>query len=260
MFLQTMVLTMFLAVASPTAAPQDLGLAPGEGATVTQVIDGDTVRLADGQEVRLVGIMAPKLSLGRDWLADQPLAEAARDALAALVDGKAVTLAYGGTRLDRHGRILAHLFLADGTWVQGAMLEAGLARVYSFADNRSAIAPMLALEAGARAAGLGIWSHPFYAVRDAAAPRSVPLDSYEIVEGVVVDAAEVDRRIYLNFGQDWTKDVTATIAPGDRATFRATHANPLALEGKRVRIRGWTTWRNGPSIVIDHPEQIEELE
>ena len=49
MFLQTMVLTMFLAAASPTAAPQDLGLAPGEGATVTQVIDGDTVRLEIGR-------------------------------------------------------------------------------------------------------------------------------------------------------------------------------------------------------------------
>jgi len=260
MLLQTLVLTMFLAAAPLNAVLEALDLEEDTRARVTEVVDGDTVVLADGRQVRLVGIMAPKLSLGRDWLADQPLSGPARDALVDLVQGRDVTLAYGGTRMDRHGRLLAHLFLDDGTWVQGHMLETGLARVYSFADNRSAIGAMLALEDTARQAGLGIWSNPFYAVRDAGVPRSVPLDSYEIVEGVVVNAAEVDRRIYLNFGEDWAKDVTATIAPADRAIFRATHSNPLALEGKRVRIRGWTSWRNGPSIVIDHPDQIEDID
>ena len=260
MLTQALVFVMMLSSAPLDAALAAHGLEPDARATVSSVVDGDTVLLEEGGEVRLVGIMAPKLSLGRDWIADQPLSTEAREALVALVEGKAVTLAYGGTRMDRHRRLLAHLFLDDGTWVQGAMLEAGLARVYTFADNRSAISEMLALEGQARQAGRGIWADPFYAVRDAAAPRDVPLDSFELIEGIVANAAEVDRRIFLNFGEDWARDVTATISPADRAIFRATHMNPLALEGKRVRLRGWTGWRNGPSIVIDHPEQIEVLD
>jgi micrococcal nuclease len=260
MTLPALIITAMLAAVPLNAFLEAQGLRQGPRATVAGVVDGDTVVLESGKEVRLVGIMAPKLSLGRDWLADQPLSHEARAALAALVEGREVTLAYGGTRHDRHGRILAHLFLDDGTWVQGWMLEHGLARVYSFADNRGAVPAMLALEETARQDGLGIWAERFYAVRDAANPAGVPLDSFELVEGVVMDAAAVDRRIFLNFGQDWASDVTATISPADRGSFRATTLDPLALEGKRVRIRGWTSWRNGPSITVDHPEQIEILE
>lgn len=232
----------------------------GPRALVVAITDGDTVTLDDGSEVRLVGIMAPKLSLGRAHVEDQPLAEEARTALEALVLDRPVTLAWGGARMDRHGRHLAHLFLDDGTWVQGRMLEAGLARVYSFADNRTALADMLALEEAARDAGLGLWAHPFFAVRDAARPGDVPIDAFVLVEGVVLDTAEINRRVFLNFGEDWKTDVTATISPSDRAIFRAAHMDPLALEGQRVRLRGWTGWRNGPNIDIDHPEQIEVLD
>ena len=203
-----MMLVLAILAAAAAADPQTLGLEPGGSAVVTRAIDGDTVVLEDGQEVRLVGIMAPKLSLGRASVADQPLAYEARDALADLVEGRTVSLAYGGTRIDRHGRLLAHLFLEDGTWVQGRMLESGLARVYTFADNRAAAADMLAREDSARQARRGIWAEWFYAVRDGARPESVPLDSFEIIEGTIVDAAEVDRRVYLNFGEDWKVDVT----------------------------------------------------
>ena len=251
-------LLVLLALAgAPRAEAIPAELTAGAGLVVAEVVDGDTVVLENGDHLRLVGIMAPKLSLGRDWFEDQPLARAARRHLAALVRGRSVTPAFGGARRDRHGRLLAHLFLEDGGWVQGRMLEAGLARVYSFSDNRAVVPAMLALEDKARRAGLGIWSHAFYAPRDAARPATVPLDRFEIVEGRVVEAAEVNGRVYLNFGEDWRRDVTATIAPGDRAPFRRAAMDPLDLEGRLVRIRGWTGWYNGPNIELDHPEQIE---
>lgn len=260
MVLSALVLIMSLAAAPVSAGLAELGLEAGEQAVVTRVVDGDTVVLEDGREVRLVGIMAPKLALGRAWMNDQPLSHEAKAALEALVLNRTVILGYGGARLDRHGRLLAHLLRDDGAWVQGAMLEAGMARVYTFADNRAAVAQMLALEGQARDASRGIWAEAAYAVRPAEDPHAIPLDSYELIEGVVREAADIDRRIFLNFGENWKTDVTATISPADRAIFRATHVDLLALEGKRVRVRGWTGWRNGPSIVIDHPEQIEVLD
>ena len=97
-------------------------------------------------------------------------------------------------------------------------------------------------------------------MRDAARPKDVPIDSYELIEGIVTDAAEVNRRIYLNFGDDWTSDVTAIVAPEDRAVFRDEHVDLLALVGHRVRVRGWTGWRNGPSVSCVDPDQIEVLD
>jgi endonuclease YncB( thermonuclease family) len=92
-------------------------LEPGEQAKVVEVVDGDTVLLDDGWQVRLVGIQAPKLPLGRKNYKKWPLADESKSLLEALVLDRGVTLAYGGQRVDRHGRRLAHLFLADETWV-----------------------------------------------------------------------------------------------------------------------------------------------
>ena len=110
-------------------------------------MDGDTVVLDDGKEVRLVGIQAPKLPLNRPNFKEWPLAREAKEELEKLILNQRVTLSYGGTRTDRHGRTLAHLHTDDGVWAQGEMLSRGLARVYTFSDNRAAAPEMMALEA-----------------------------------------------------------------------------------------------------------------
>ena len=232
------------------------GLESGGAARVTEVIDGDTVMLDTGKQVRLVGIQAPKLPLGRPDFAAWPLADKAKAALESLSLGRRVTLAYGGQPIDRYGRLLAHLHHGD-LWLQGELLRRGLARVYSFRDNRALVAAMLALEREARAARRGIWSHEFYAVRRA--DRAVPLDSFELVEGRVLSARIVRRRLYLNFGPDWRRDFTVSVAPADRRLFEREGYDYLALEGRTIRVRGWVKWWNGPMIEITHPEQIEVL-
>jgi len=238
----------------------DPRLETGSTAMVVDVVDGDTLVLDDGSEVRLVGIQAPKLPLGRDGFVKQPLAPEAKAALEDLALGRTVTLAFGGARVDRHGRWLAHLYRDDGIWLQGEMLKAGLARVYSFPDNRALVSDMLALEAAARDAGLGIWQIGFYAPRNGGSPQDVPVDSYELVEGLIVTTAEVDARTFLNFDDDYTTDMTATISRDDLRLFAEAGLDPLALAGHTIRVRGWVTWRNGPSIAVTHPEQIEVLE
>ncbi len=232
------------------------GLVDGGAGRVARILDGDTLALADGAIVRLVGIRAPKPPPegppGRRW------SEAARDALAALARGRTVRLGYGGRRLDRHGRILAHLFRDDdGVWLQGAMLARGLARVYGFRDNRARLRALLAIEAEARAARRGIWADPAYAVRRAG--PDLARGRFSLVEGRVRRAAEVRGRVYLNFGDDWRRDFTVRIAPRDRRLFVRAGLDPLALEGRTIRVRGWIKWRDGPMIDATHPEQIELL-
>lgn len=234
-------------------------LEPGGEGLVVAVIDGDTVVLEDGREVRLVGTQAPKLPLGRPDFPTWPLADEAKRALEELVLGQEVVLGYGGQPMDRHGRVLAHLFRADdGTWVQGAMLADGMARVYTFPDNRSMIAAMLAQERAARDATLGIWDLDYYAIRDPEALDDAE-DSFQLVQGVVRDVAAVRTRTYLNFGADYRTDFTIVIDRDDLPLFEAAGFDLEALEGQEVRVRGWIDIYNGPMIAVTHPEQIEVL-
>ena len=112
--------------------------------------------------------------------------------------------------MDRHGRHLAHLQTSDGVWVQGRMLASGMARVYSFPDNRSLVPELLTQETLARENTQGIWAHPFYAIRT---PNEVAalIGRFEVVEGLILHAADVKKRIYLNFGEDWRTDFTVSI-------------------------------------------------
>ncbi len=255
-------LLVLLVAAVPEANAQNGGLRPGPAATVAAIVDGDTVVLAspiDGAtQVRLVGIQAPKLPLGRKDFPTWPLAAEAKQALAKLVLGQAVSLSFGGTEKDRHGRLLAHLHRQDGDWIQGRMLSLGMARVYSFPDNRARVAEMLTLEGSARRAGLGIWGHPFYAVI-APVQAARAIGTFQLVRGRVLKAARVKGRVYLNFGDDWRTDFTVTLEAKARRLFRSTGLDPLALEGRWLRVRGWLKKWNGPMIEATHPEQIELL-
>ena len=231
-------------------------LTSGGSARVTEIIDGDTVVLDDGRQVRLVGIQAPKLPLGRPNFEKWPLADQAKRVLEGMASGRMVELRSGGEKIDRHGRTLSHLFLENGQWLQGEMLSLGLARVYTFPDNRKLAADMYALERAARMAGRGIWDHPFYGVR---APSKTygHLGTFQVVEGRVVDAAKVKGTVYLNFGADWRKDFTVTIRPKALRMFLKAGVEPLSFKNQTVRVRGWLKSYNGPMIEATHPEQVE---
>src|SRR3546814_16911556 len=98
------------------------------------------------------------------------------------------------------------------------MLSAGLARVYSFSDNRTAVAEMLALERAARALGRGIWRDPFYAVRSAETAGDW-LGGFELVEGRVHEVGRGGGKVYLTFAADWRTDLPAKHGPPCQQNF-----------------------------------------
>lgn len=253
----------YAALAAPVpafgAVPDSL-LEGGSGVIGT-VHDGDTIRFKNGvADIRLVGIQAPKLPQGRRNPTAWPMADESRAALRGLLEGRSITLRLAPTPKDRNGRILAHLVRDDGLWIQQAMLEAGWARVYTFADNRIFTRELYAAEILAHAARRGIWAHPDYALRtpDPAALKA-DIGTYQIVEGRVAEAARVRGRIYLNFGDDYRTDFTASIPPEAVPHFTAAQLDPLSLKGRNIRVRGYIRDFNGPSVDLTHPEQIEVL-
>lgn len=257
-----LVVAALLMTSTGIAAACD-NLRDGPRGTVATVSDGDTVVLDNGLVVRLIGTQAPKLPLGREGFDPWPLAGEAKAALETLVLGKEVRLRYGGERVDRHGRALGQLFVlgAPETWVQGEMVAAGWARVYSFPDNRACLAELIAAETRARTMKLGIWTDPYYTVRRADRPEALAANEgrYELIEGRVLLAESNGGRVFLNFGRFWKEDFTAVIERNAVRLFADAGLDPLMLEGALVRVRGWVDNRDGPRVEVTHPEQIEVL-
>jgi endonuclease YncB( thermonuclease family) len=252
---------VWLAAASPARA---CDLQAPETGTVASVIDGETLKLTDGKTVRLIGAKAPMPPLG--WRGDDPwpFADEATDALGGLATGKQVELEFGGSRADRHGHLLAQVFVMTGgsrLWLQEALVAKGLARVYSFPDNRACVPELLAREAEARAKGLGVWGSSLYRVASALDLERLGrlTHSYQLVEGTVAAVGEGGGRIYLNFAKDWRSDFTISVDRKDAPAFAAAGIDLKALAGKRLRVRGFLGWRNGPMVEASHPEQIELL-
>lgn len=226
-----------------------------EGGVVRRVLDGNTVVLEGGGQVRLTGIGA---------MAPFPGTDAAKAKLEALVLKRHIRLGYGGWRLDRYKRKLAQIFVSGNAkplWVQGEMVRSGLARVVSFADNRACIEPLLQLERRARENRRGMWALRSYRVvsasnRDELIQRT---GQFGIVRGQIVAVARKGSRIFLNFDRDWRHDFTVLIAARNWKMFAGKGFDLESLRGRKVQVRGWLRQWNGPMIEIDHPEQIELL-
>jgi endonuclease YncB( thermonuclease family) len=244
---------------SASAAAHDAQIVPTEGPVlVAEVIDAETLRLADGRVLRLAGIIVPPSG------ADDRYAAAARQALALLARDRQVSFAFGSRRMDRHGRFMAHVWQADENgvrdgWLQGALLADGFARVATTPDNLLLVSDMLRVEDEARRARRGLWGDPAYRIRTPEDAGAV-LDSFQIVEGRILAVAIRGRGGYLNFGADYRTDFTLSLSREALRLMRQANVDPMALQGIRVRARGWLRSFNGPLIEITHPEQIEVLQ
>ncbi len=238
-------------------------LSKGPETTVIGIIDGDTVSIDPpvngAYEIRLVGVQAPKIPLGRKNFKTWPYGQLSKSVLEQLLKDRSVILYFAGRRMDRHGRVLAHLKRDDGLWVQGDMLERGMARVYSFPDNRAVVGQMLEIERSARSAKRGIWRHPFYGIRTSDDAKDY-IGRFELIEGVVLDVAEVGKTTYINFTDDWRTDFTLTIKGKALRLFRDDGMDVMALKNHKIRVRGWLKSMNGPMINLTHPEQVEVIE
>jgi endonuclease YncB( thermonuclease family) len=241
----------------------------GTGA-VGAVVDAASFRLADGREVRLAALEVPlpRRDAGGKAAGGVSAAQAAQAALSRLLAGGQVTLKRprgASEETDRYGRLVAYAVVnRDGVDipVQAAMLAGGHARVAASVGEPDCAAVLIAAEARARKAKIGLWADPDYRVRRADDPAAILADRgrFAVVEGKVLSVRASGARIYVNFGRVWTRDFTVTIARRDERLFAAAGLSPATLAGRRVRVRGWVEARGGPQIAASRPGQIEIAE
>ncbi len=133
-----------------------LGGAVGDAevAIVAHVIDGDSIRLADGREVRYIGIDAPEMV--NVYGEREPWAAEATEANARLVAGKQVRLEREVSDTDRHGRLLRHVYV-NGTWINGELVRLGHATTLTVPPDVQESSRLASLQTEAQRAGRGVW-------------------------------------------------------------------------------------------------------
>ncbi|MCC6889377.1 MAG: thermonuclease family protein [Hyphomicrobiales bacterium] len=222
---------------------------------VTQVIDGRSLVLDDGREVRLAALDVPPASVAAG--------EAARAALAALISEQTLTLR-AAAEPDRYGRIVAYAYTrqtSPGSVVH-AMLAAGQARLGVPSGDAACIQGLRSQERVARAAALGLWGEPHYAIINARNPAGLLASEgrFAVVEGRVLSVRQSGGTIYANFGRRWSQALTVTISKRRERIFAGAGLEPRSFEDRHLRVRGWIEVRNGPRIEAGRPEQIEFVE
>lgn len=224
---------------------------------IVEIIDPLTLRAAESGIIHLTGLDIPDYNPYSQGAIAQSAAAILRDMLVDKTVQLYQTQDRQTGRKNRMNQSLYHLVIKDSeSWVQGVMVRLGLARVRTEPSNAEMARELYALEEQARAQKLGLWAFDQYAILT---PEQAPehLNSFAIVEGTVMSAARKQNNIYLNFGTNWRDDFTVQIKPIHSRTFNAAGMNPLDLNGKTIRVRGWLQSYNGPYIEIDHPERIE---
>jgi len=140
---------------STTTATGPVRLPVGDETTVVRVVDGDTVEVAGGERVRLIGIDTPEVYGGAECYGEQASAYTKQ----LLPAGTPVRLVYDVERLDRYGRTLAYVYrLADGEFINGSLVRNGYAQVATYPPNVTHVEEFLELQRQARQAGAGLWS------------------------------------------------------------------------------------------------------
>lgn len=224
--------------------------AQGEG-RVKAIIDGRTVHLDDGREVRLAGLELPGSASER---------QRAAAALTALLDGEPVSLRGDSDAPDRYGRQTA-LVHRDGsdTPVQIALLEQGAAMMSPTIDA-TCLPQLSAAENAARTARRGIWAG-VTALKNTERPGDIlaAIGQFGVVEGKVLSVRQAGSVTYVNFGRRWTEDFALTISKRTAAAFEDAKIPLKSLENRRIRVRGWIGQRGGPRIEVLKVEQVDVL-
>lgn len=200
---------------------------------VQRVVDGDTLRLVDGRNVRMIGLNTPELAhQGRPI---EPFAASAQKRLQALVsasDGR-VLLQVGQQGKDHYGRTLAHVYDSRGRNLEALLLAEGLGYQVAVAPNLALVRCQQAAERSARQTRAGLWQRS-----PVQTPEQLKSGGFALVQGRV-------QRIERNGGGLWLEmDGPLVLHIALRVLANFDQRAVQALEGRKVEARGWVVDRS----------------
>jgi len=147
------------ASSSANPKPEASGKDYDATATVSRVIDGDTVEITPAikgvEEVRLIGVDTPETVDPSEEV--EPYGPEASAFTAEELTGRRVDLEFGAERTDQYDRLLAYVYTRDGRMFNEDLLEEGYAQAYPYPPNTKYEDRFAAAQADAMATSIGIW-------------------------------------------------------------------------------------------------------
>ena len=245
----------WLAALAPCAAsPACDASAAREKARLDRVGERLDIVLADGRLIFFPSLEPPRATPA----APARPAEVASELTSLLRDKPLLVLPLGG--VDRWGRIPARL-LVEGESESADEARAAAGLVMASSDPGPCGAGVTAAEAEARAAKLGIWADPAFAVLspDDPAVFASRAGTLVLVEGPIHSIGHSAGRTYLNFAGR-RGGVSLVVARRNLAAFERAGFSDKTLVNRRVRARGVVEIGVAPQIDLFHPGQIEFME
>jgi len=231
---------------------------PEDGYFVRNVIDGDTIELANGRSVRYIGIDAPETTkrMAGGWEFDpEAFAVSAKDLNRELVFRTRVKLEFDVVKEDKYGRWLAYVYTEKGYMVNEELLKEGRAMTYTYPPNVKYTQKFIDAQKNARDNKAGLWKDLKLIYPEQAKDN---IGEFRTVRGKVTEVHVSDNKIYINFGKFPNQVLTGVIYRSNVPLFTEQGIDPArSFEGETVEITGKIRDRNGAQIVIDNPSQIE---
>ncbi len=199
---------------------------------VERVVDGDTLYLAGGEKVRLLGVNTPEKARG-----GQPLAEQATQLVRKFVaDSVTVGLQPGVDAKDRYGRTLAHVFNRDGESLAARLLAQGMGWLVVISPNTAYADCLAAQSQQARATRKGVWALAAY--QPIASDRlTAATAGFRQVRGVIDKVSRGRNSWWLESGR-----LAIRIKNKDLDYFG--NMDPASLLGRSVLVSGWVIDRS----------------
>jgi len=211
-----------------------------ETAQLQHVHDGDSLRLADGRRIRLIGLNAPEVAW--DGVPAEPLAYEARDLLRSLVsDGDAIQLVYDSERKDHYGRTLAHVYTGEGISLEALLLRRGLAFHIAIPPNTTLADCLAERELEAREAAIGLWGEDVWPAKSVAEMGNADT-GYQRLQGRVTDVSVAGGSLWLELDGP----LVLRIAEADLAHFPSGFKARAKADwvGRELEVRGWVIDRS----------------
>lgn len=151
---------IYTACAQPTISiqtpvpviPTQAAPSAGEQATVTYVVDGDTIKaMLGGQEVtiRYIGVDTPERT--------DPCYAEATAANQTLVGGQTVMLTKDVSETDQYGRLLRYVYAPGNVFVNAELVKGGWALAKEYPPDTAHAAEFEAFETAAKGQNIGCW-------------------------------------------------------------------------------------------------------
>jgi endonuclease YncB( thermonuclease family) len=235
----------------PHQDAQTLHISPGYTYHyVKKVYDGDTILLANGNKVRLLGINTPEVE-GRNKTA-QAGGEQAKRWLQKKLQNKKVRLLKDVEKNDKYGRLLAHIFTEDKQHINLELVKNGLASVNIHPPNLKYTDQLLKAELLAEQQRLGIWNYKEYEPKQANQIKQTRFQGWQRVVGQIINIRHNHKYSYLNFSDTFGLKIERSSSD--------LFPELESYVGKKLEARGWINkHKNRYSMFIRHPSQLKVI-